>query len=168
MRRGQRFACGIRWLRPQAATYWNEQWRDRTELLGAITESLSEQQWPLRMDPGWDIWDLEIFCGPWTVLRLFSTQEDHSHGKRLCRIRYELRSSAYARALVGMALVAVVMAASLHTVTAVFIACMALLLWVLSRWRGSALASRAVEVVAAAASALGWVGLAENDNNTAA
>lgn len=168
MRWGRRFACGILWLRTQSATYWNEQWRDRTELLRAITERLSEQQWPLRMDPGWDNWDLEIFCGPWTVLRLFSTQEDHSHGKRLSRIRYELRSSAYARALVGMALVAVVIAASLHTLTAVSIACMAWLWLVLNRCHGSALASRAVEVVEVEASALGWVGLGENGKNSAA
>ena len=165
---GQRLACGIRWLRTQSASYWNEQWRDRTELLSATTERLTEQQWPLHIDPGWDKWDLEIFCGPWTVLRLFTTQEDHSHGKRLSRIRYELRSSAYTRAILGVTILAVVIAASIHTVSAVAIAVLALILLMLTWWHGSALASRAVDVVEAEAAALGLVRISANDKNNVA
>ena len=67
-----------------------------------------------------------------------------------------------------MTILAVVIAASIHTVSAVAIAVMALFLLVLTWWHGSALASRAVDVVEAEASALGLVRLDENDEDRAA
>lgn len=153
--RGERLVCGLLWLRTLQASYWNEPRSERTELLRAVATRFAVRQWPLRMDPGWEDWDLEIFCGPWTVLHLHSAQEDHGRGGRSLRLRCKLHRSAYARVITGAALLAVAVAASLHTAAALGIAGAALLLQVLTWWHGSALASRAMDLVDAEMSALG-------------
>lgn len=165
---GERLVCGVRWIRMHQASYWNEQCRERTELLRGVTGRFAMQQWPFRVDPGWEKWDLEIFCGPWTVLRLHSTQENHGQGKRLLRLRCKLRRSAYARVITGAALLAIVVAASVHTVGALAIAVIAMLMLVITWWHGSALASRAMELIDAEADALGLMRLRAKDGNAAA
>jgi GT2 family glycosyltransferase len=82
-----------------ALNFWDEAWRDRTELLEQITRYFSDHRWAIKVDSGWTDWDLEIYCHPWTILQICTAQEDHGSGKRLFRVRYRLRTSEYTRVL---------------------------------------------------------------------
>jgi O-antigen biosynthesis protein len=87
------------------ATYWTEEGFERTELLGLVIAYLNEHRWGRTIDSGWEDWDLEIYCHPWTVVRVCTAQENHGAGKRLIRVRYGLRPSGYTR-LLGLAALA--------------------------------------------------------------
>jgi O-antigen biosynthesis protein len=79
--------------------YWDEQWRERTDLLDRVVAYLEDQRWAAEVDSGWSDWDLEIYCHPWTAVQVTTTQEDHGSGKRLIRVRYRLRPTHYAKAV---------------------------------------------------------------------
>jgi hypothetical protein len=72
------------------ASYWSEEWRDRTELLNKAIESLVERRWARVIDSGWSNWDLEVSGDRYTAVRVRTVQEEHGGGRRLIRIRYEL------------------------------------------------------------------------------
>ena len=56
--------------------FWTEQGCERTELLGSIAY-MNERGWGKTLDSGWEEWDLEVHCHPWTVLQVCTAQEDH-------------------------------------------------------------------------------------------
>jgi GT2 family glycosyltransferase len=72
-------------------TYWSEDGAERTRLLELVTAYLTERGWGKNVDSGWSDWDLEIYCHPWTVVRLATAQEEHGGGKRLIRVRCQMR-----------------------------------------------------------------------------
>jgi cellulose synthase/poly-beta-1,6-N-acetylglucosamine synthase-like glycosyltransferase len=74
--------------------YWTEEGYERTELLGLAIAYLNEHGWGRTIDSGWKEWDLEIYCHPWTVVQVCTSQEDHGGKKRLLRVRYRQRLSA--------------------------------------------------------------------------
>jgi GT2 family glycosyltransferase len=71
--------------------YWSEQWHDRTQLLNAVVAYLTERRWAKVVDPGWSNHDLIIYCHPWTQVRVCTVQEDHGSGRRLIRVRFQMR-----------------------------------------------------------------------------
>jgi GT2 family glycosyltransferase len=81
--------------------YWSEQGVDRTALLGLVVAYLDEHRWGKVVDSGWSDWDLEIHGHRWTSLRVLTAQEEHGGGRRLIRVRYSLRASAYLRAILA-------------------------------------------------------------------
>lgn len=87
------------WTGRLRVSYWNEEWRERTEILERLSAALRERNWTICLDSGWCPWDIAVYCTPWAILHFYSAQEDHSHGKRLLRARYHLRPTGYARAL---------------------------------------------------------------------
>jgi hypothetical protein len=91
-----------------SAPYWSERGQERTELLAHVIGLLDEHRWSKNLDTGWENWDLEVSCHPWSVVRIATAQENHGEGKRLIRVRYRVRPSGYVQALwVFGALVAV-------------------------------------------------------------
>jgi GT2 family glycosyltransferase len=124
--------------------YWTEEGYDRTELLGLVIAHLNEWGWGKTIDSGWENWDVEIYCHPWTVVQVCTAQEDHGGRRHLLRVRYRLRLSSYTRALGFGALVAAACASLFQDWTplvaaGIFIA-VALGLW----WRGTRRAAQAV------------------------
>ena len=96
----------------RTAGYWSEHGRNRTELLGLLIAYLNEQGWGKTIDSGWENWDVEVYCHPWTVVQIATAQEDHGGGRRSIRVRYRLRPSGYTKfmgvlALASISLVAV-------------------------------------------------------------
>jgi GT2 family glycosyltransferase len=73
------------------AAYWDEEWRERTDLLHGVIASLAKRRWGNVIDCGWCDWDLKVFCGRWITTEVATTQEDHGSGKRLIRVRYRQR-----------------------------------------------------------------------------
>jgi len=77
--------------------YWDEAWRERTELLDRAVAYLNEHCWGRVIDSGWFDWDLIVDCYPWNIVQVCTVQEDHGSGRRLIRIRYRLRPIATVR-----------------------------------------------------------------------
>jgi GT2 family glycosyltransferase len=71
--------------------YWDEEWRDRTDLLNRVNDYLGERRWGKVIDSGWYDWDLLVLCGRWALTEVATTQEDHGGGRRLIRVRYRQR-----------------------------------------------------------------------------
>jgi GT2 family glycosyltransferase len=127
--------------------YWSEEGYDRTELLGLVIAHLNERGWGKTIDSGWENWDVEVYCHPWTVVQICTAQEDHGNGKRLMRVRYHLRPSGYTRTLGFAAFLAAAIAGLFLDwtpllATGVFLAA-ALVLW----WRGTRRAAQVVGLV---------------------
>jgi GT2 family glycosyltransferase len=83
----------------QTVAYWSEEGYDRTELLGLVIAYLNERGWGKTVDSGWSDWDVEIYCHPWTIVRVSTAQEDHGGGKHLIRVRFRLRPAGVTQAL---------------------------------------------------------------------
>jgi hypothetical protein len=126
------------------AAYWSEEYRERTELLDRAVAYLTANRWGKVVDSGWQEWDLQVFCHPWSVVEVCTSQEDHGGGKRLIRVRYRLRLSGYTRGIALMAvfagLTAAVMGSGPLAVGAAALAGLCLAGW----WRGTRRAGRVV------------------------
>jgi GT2 family glycosyltransferase len=98
-------ASVLRW----DVAYWSEGACERTELLGLFIGYLVEHRWGTTIDSGWSTWDLEVHYHPWTMLQVFTTEENHGGNKRLIRIRYRMRLTDLSRlvALLSCASIAV-------------------------------------------------------------
>ena len=83
----------------RSVAYWSADWRERTELLDRVVAYLNERRWGKSLDSGWSDGDLEVHCHPWTTVQVCTAQEDHGSGKRLIRVRYRLRLSAFTKVL---------------------------------------------------------------------
>jgi GT2 family glycosyltransferase len=125
--------------------YWSEDGLERLQLLGCVVVYLNEHRWGRALDSGWSDWDLEIYCHPWTVVQVFTAQENHGGSKRLLRVRYRLRPSGYLSSLGTVAVLGGGIAAwffplpALAGAAAVLAGCLAL-------WRRGT--SRAAQVIA--------------------
>jgi len=128
-------------------SYWTEEGYERTELLGLVIAYLTEHGWGKTVDSGWEKWDVEIYCHPWTVLQICTAQEDHGGSRRLLRIRYCLRLGSFTKMLGAASIPGAILAVGLASwqVAAgagmLLAACLAL--W----WRGTCRAAEAVTVV---------------------
>jgi GT2 family glycosyltransferase len=127
--------------------YWDEAWRDRTELLAAVTADLSQRRWVLKIDSGWTEWDMELYRHPWTALQICTAQEDHGSGKRLVRMRYRLCPTDYLRAVQWLGLLLTALALGWRSaplaVSAAVVLGSACALW----RRGARLAGAAINLI---------------------
>jgi hypothetical protein len=73
--------------------YWSENGIDRTELVGLAIAYLNENGWGKAIDSGWSSWDIDVYCHPWTIVRVRTGQEEHGGDRRLLRVGYQLRST---------------------------------------------------------------------------
>jgi GT2 family glycosyltransferase len=139
----------------RTVAYWSEEGYERTELLGLVIAYLNERGWGKTVDSGWSDWDVEIYCHPWTVVRVSTAQEEHGGGKRLIRVRYRLRLAGSSKGLValagGLALGALAWAAWPLAAAAGLVLALTGVIW----WRGCIRASQATAVVDALSQSLG-------------
>jgi glycosyltransferase involved in cell wall biosynthesis len=126
--------------------YWSEEGRERTELLDRAVAYFNAYRWGKVADSGWQDWDLQVFCHPWSMVEVCTAQEDHGGGRRLIRVRYRLRFSGYTRALAGVAAFTGLAASLLGSwplaCEAAVFAALCLAAW----WRGTRRAARVVGV----------------------
>jgi hypothetical protein len=121
--------------------YWTEEGYQRTEFLGLVIAYLNERGWGKVIDSGWSDWDLEIYCHPWTVVRVCTAQEDHGGHKHLIRVGYRLRPARYLKAVGAGALFCAAAAAWLGwplAGCAAFLGALCAAMW----WYGTRQASR--------------------------
>jgi GT2 family glycosyltransferase len=79
------------WCGSQSVAYWSENGIDRTELVGLAIAYLNENRWGKAIDSGWSSWDVDVYCHPWTIVRVRTGQEEHGGGRHLLRVSYQLR-----------------------------------------------------------------------------
>jgi GT2 family glycosyltransferase len=152
----------------RTAAYWTEEGYERTELLGLIIAYLTEHRWGKAIDSGWSDWDLEVYCHPWTVVRVSTAQEDHGSGKRLIRVRYRLRPSGYVKAFAAVGALSgmigggfLACSAALEGALLLAIGCGLGAVCTALLWRGTYRAAHVTGVVDALAKELGFVPLAD-------
>jgi hypothetical protein len=126
--------------------YWSENGIERTDLVGMVIAYLHEYGWGKAIDSGWSDWDVEVYCQPWTILRVSTAEEEHGAGKRLIRVRYQMRAAEYTAALAGVSVTLLLGAAQFRNVyLAVGSGLLSCLLWVVIRcfgaWRGARVAA---------------------------
>ncbi len=96
----------------RTVAYWSERGIERLQLLGRVILYLNEHRWGKTLDSGWDDWDLEMYCHPWTVLQVSTADENHGDGRFMIRVRYRLRPSGYWKLLAFTGTVAAGVAAA--------------------------------------------------------
>jgi hypothetical protein len=126
--------------------YWSETGLGRLQLIGCAIVYLNEHRWGRAIDSGWSPWDLEIYCHPWTVVRVVTTQEEHGGQKCLIRVRYTLRPSGSLIALTGLAFLCSAAGAALPfwplSLVAVFLLACLPVIW----WRGTVRAGKVLSL----------------------
>jgi len=73
-----------------------------------VMEFLIPRKYLIAVDPGWNRWDLEIYRGIWSKLRLTVAAENHGGSKRLLNVRCEVRLTRVSELALAGYLVAVV------------------------------------------------------------
>lgn len=100
-------------IHPVILGYWDEKWRDRTELLEEAVRTWEQRGWVVKLDAGWSDYDVEVYGDIWSVLRICTVQEDHGSGKRLIRARFSIRPSHYSEALLLVVVLSIIGALTL-------------------------------------------------------
>ena len=153
----------VRWLLgPVVSQYWDEDFRERIELLQRFMLRLTDNRWTFTTDSGWERWDLQIFGHPWTQLQVTSTQEDHGGGKRLIRLRYRLRATGYLTSALLVAALTSFFAWTVAPVSFLITAGTWALLLIPCLVNGSCLAERIHSLEAAVAAEMGLIRIMEN------
>jgi GT2 family glycosyltransferase len=139
----------------RVVNYWSDEGIDRIKLLGLVADYLTERGWGKTVDSGWSDWDLEIYCHPWTVVRVATADEEHGSAKHLIRVRYQMRTSGYTRAFGVVAGVLALVAVGLDNWPIGLAAAGGLAVCAGAWWKGTRRASQALAVVRAMAGKLG-------------
>jgi glycosyltransferase involved in cell wall biosynthesis len=70
-------------------------YRDRVVLLQKIKEEVHAAGWRMRVDSGWNEWDMEIYGSRYVKVRLTTMSEHHDGRGMLTRVRVELLPSTF-------------------------------------------------------------------------
>jgi hypothetical protein len=127
--------------------YWSEDGFERLQLLGCAIQDFTENRWGRTIDSGWADWDVEVYCHPWTVVQIATAEEDHGGGRRLVRVRYQMRASGYLKALALTATVAGLYGAALPSLVGGVVCAVLLASGAALWWWGTRRAALAVAVV---------------------
>ncbi|HEY7091386.1 MAG TPA: glycosyltransferase [Tepidisphaeraceae bacterium] len=84
--------------------YWNT-YRDRVVLLQKIKEEVFAAGWRMRLDSGWNEWDMEIYGSRYVKVRLTTMSEHHDGRGMLTRVRVELLPSTFCQVLTFASLI---------------------------------------------------------------
>ncbi|CAN5649766.1 hypothetical protein BH09PLA1_BH09PLA1_32690 [soil metagenome] len=78
--------------------YWNN-WQDRIPLLEQVKQEVMNAGWRVRLDSGWNNWDMEVYGSRYVKVRLTSASEHHDGRGMLTRVRVSLLMSTFCRVL---------------------------------------------------------------------
>jgi O-antigen biosynthesis protein len=87
--------------------YWNEEGKDRHQLLTSVLAVLEEEGWRYSTDTGWNEWDIQIYGNFWWSIVLQTVTEYHGGMKALTRaaIRYRFVATTMIINLVALSIV---------------------------------------------------------------
>jgi O-antigen biosynthesis protein len=78
---------------------WSETGVGREKLLESLLALAAENQWFVRVDPGWDSHDVRFYGDRWCKTDLCTVTENHGGGKMLTRVRLEPAPTLFQRVL---------------------------------------------------------------------
>ena len=86
--------------------YWNEEGKDRHQLLTSVLAVLEEEGWRYSTDTGWNEWDIQIYGNFWWSIVLQTVTEYHGGMKALTRaaIRYRFVATTVIINLVALSI----------------------------------------------------------------
>ncbi|MFL5328632.1 MAG: glycosyltransferase [Gemmataceae bacterium] len=134
-------------------SFWSETGVTRTQVLANAVDYLNEHCWGKTIDSGWERWDLEVHCHPWTILQIQTVQENHGGSRRLIRVSYRLRPARSIKLLSLLGLSAVI-GGAIWSWPACLLGAGCLMLCAGAWWRGTQRAAEAVAVIDGAAQQL--------------
>jgi O-antigen biosynthesis protein len=92
-------------------SYWSESGVPRDTLIDRLVRLFTRAGMPVRVDSGWNDYDLEIQPDSWTRVRIKSADEEHEGGKLKTLVQAQVRFSALSKILIGLGAAAVGVAA---------------------------------------------------------
>lgn len=84
--------------------YWDYS-RDRVVLLQKIKEEVQQAGWRMRLDSGWNGWDMEIYGSRYVKVRIKTMTEHHDGNGLMTRVRVELLPSHFCEVLTFASLI---------------------------------------------------------------
>ncbi len=106
----QRPALSLR-KRALKLAYWSENGIPRDSLIDRLVRLFTRAAMPVRIDSGWNDYDLEIQPDTWTRVRIKTADEEHEGGKLKTVVQAQVRFSALSKALLGLSVLAAAAAA---------------------------------------------------------
>lgn len=77
-------------------SYWSESSTTKSDFFAALVQSAEHRPFRVRIDSGWNDWDLEVAQGAWTQARVQAAVENHGGRRRLVRVRIGLHPAPVA------------------------------------------------------------------------
>jgi O-antigen biosynthesis protein len=84
--------------------YWSKE-NDRFVLLQQITREVRAAGWRMRVDSGWNTWDMEIYGSRYVNLQISTATEEHHGVGKLTRVRVRAGMSNFCKALLVASLI---------------------------------------------------------------
>jgi glycosyltransferase involved in cell wall biosynthesis len=110
----QRPAIAVR-ERALKLTYWSESGVPRDSLVDRLVRLLTRAGMPVRVDSGWNDYDLEIQPDSWTRVRIKTADEEHGGGKLKTLVQAKVRLSPLSRIVLAVSAAAAAAAMLLGT-----------------------------------------------------
>ncbi len=85
-------------LEKRTLNYWSKV-HERLALLEAIKSAVGRIGWRMRLDSGWETWDMEIYASRYVKVRLTTATEVHHGNGMLSKVRIELVMSKFCQVL---------------------------------------------------------------------
>jgi glycosyltransferase involved in cell wall biosynthesis len=106
----QRPAIALR-QRALKLAYWSESGIPRDSLIDRLVKLFTRAAMPVRVDSGWNDYDLEIQADSWTRLRIKTADEEHEGGKLKTIVQAQIRLSLLSKLVLGLSTLAAAAAA---------------------------------------------------------
>jgi O-antigen biosynthesis protein len=92
-------------------SYWSDNGVNRDGLLDRLVRLFTRAAMPVRVDSGWNDYDLEIQPDAWTRVRIKSADEEHEGGKYKTVVQAQVRLSTLTKVALGLSVLAAAAAA---------------------------------------------------------
>jgi glycosyltransferase involved in cell wall biosynthesis len=86
--------------------YWSESGVPRDSLIDRLVKLFTRNAMPVRVDSGWNDYDLEIQPDSWTRVRIKTADEEHEGGKLKTVVQAQVRLSTLTKALLALSVLA--------------------------------------------------------------
>ncbi|MDA0810909.1 MAG: glycosyltransferase [Verrucomicrobia bacterium] len=154
------------WKKVGQIAVWNEEGKNRDDLLAKIVKELDLHSWKHRLDDGWRDWDIEVLQNLWWRVRITTVTEYHKGKNRLTRIRLASHMTR-ANAVISVAILAGIIATAWYLqwrAMWIFGSGIYFLWWLLLEVKHQAFVSRTIRLILTVGEANGFDPTTEEKN----